>query len=639
MRVIGTAGHVDHGKSTLVQAITGTHPDRLKEEREREMTIDLGFAWFNLPDGEEVGIVDVPGHRDFIENMLAGIGGIDAALFVVAADEGVMPQTREHLAILDILQIQGGVVALTKIDMVDDPDWLDLVEMDLHQTLLGTVLDEVPIVRVSGRTGAGIPELLAAISAALADRPPRADFGRPRLPIDRTFTIAGFGTVVTGTLTDGQLRVGDEIEILPQRLTGRIRGLQTHKRKEDIAVPGGRTAVNVSGIALDQFQRGNVLTHPGDYKPSRRLDVRFRLLPDASASLKHNTEVKLFIGAAEIVARLRLLGTEELLPGETGWLQLELTEPVVAIRGDRYILRRPSPGETLGGGLVVDAQPKGRHKRFASGTLSRLEALSHGSPSEVLFQALLSLGAAPVKEIIERSSLDSNSVPQALGELLETGQILALEGSFDPAAPLTGNALVTSKGYWEQLADRSVQEVEKYHRSFPLRPGMPREELKSRLKSTLRDSPRLFNAVLSKLVAEGELTEAGPLVKRPDHSIRFTNEQKQRADRLLARFAQAPYAPPSVKECLSEVGEDLFAALIDLGQFVSVSSEVVFRREDYERMVAEVRNMLQMRGKITAAEVRDHFNTSRRYVLALLEHLDAIGVTVREGDYRKLKGH
>ena len=639
MRVIGTAGHVDHGKSTLVQAITGTHPDRLKEEREREMTIDLGFAWFNLPDGEEVGIVDVPGHRDFIENMLAGIGGIDAALFVVAADEGVMPQTREHLAILDILQIQGGVVALTKIDMVDDPDWLDLVEMDLHQTLLGTVLDEVPIVRVSGRTGAGIPELLAAISAALADRPPRADFGRPRLPIDRTFTIAGFGTVVTGTLTDGQLRVGDEIEILPQRLTGRIRGLQTHKRKEDIAVPGGRTAVNVSGIALDQFQRGNVLTHPGDYKPSRRLDVRFRLLPDASASLKHNTEVKLFIGAAEIVARLRLLGTEELLPGETGWLQLELTEPVVAIRGDRYILRRPSPGETLGGGLVVDAQPKGRHKRFASGTLSRLEALSHGSPSEVLFQALLSLGAAPVKEIIERSSLDSNSVPQALGELLETGQILALEGSFDPAAPLTGNALVTSKGYWEQLADRSVQEVEKYHRSFPLRPGMPREELKSRLKSTLRDSPRLFNAVLSKLVAEGELTEAGPLVKRPDHSIRFTNEQKQRADRLLARFAQAPYAPPSVKECLSEVGEDLFAALIDLGQFVSVSSEVVFRREDYERMVAEVRNMLQMRGKITAAEVRDNFNTSRRYVLALLEHLDAIGVTVREGDYRKLKGH
>ena len=637
MRVIGTAGHVDHGKSTLVQAITGTHPDRLKEEREREMTIDLGFAWFNLPDGEEVGIVDVPGHRDFIENMLAGVGGIDAALFVVAADEGVMPQTREHLAILDILQVQGGVVALTKIDMVDDPDWLDLVEMDLRETLIGTVLEEAPIIRVSGRTGAGVPELLAKLSAALADRPPRPDLGRPRLPIDRIFTIAGFGTVVTGTLTDGQLKVGEEIEILPQRLSGRIRGLQTHKRKEDTAVPGGRTAVNISGIALDQFQRGNVLTRPGDYKPSRRLDVRFRLLPDASTSLRHNTEVKLFIGAAEIVARVRLLGTEELLPGETGWLQLELKEPVVAIRGDRYILRRPSPGETLGGGVVVDAQPKGRHKRFAVGTLSRLEALSHGSPSEVLFQALVSLGAAPVRKVVERSNLDSKSVPQALSELLDTGQILTLEGKLEPGDPLTDDVLVISKGYWEQLSDRSIQEVEKYHRSFPLRPGMPREELKSRLKSTLRDSPRLFNTVVSKLVAEEELIETGPLVKRPGHSIQFTNEQKQRADRLLTRFAQASYTPPSVKECISDVGEDLFAALIDLGQLEQVSSEVVFRQEDYDRMVAEIRNILEERGKITAAEVRDHFNTSRRYVLALLEHLDAIGLTVREGDYRRLK--
>jgi selenocysteine-specific elongation factor len=637
MRVIGTAGHVDHGKSTLVQAITGTHPDRLKEEREREMTIDLGFAWFNLPDGEEVGIVDVPGHRDFIENMLAGVGGIDAALFVVAADEGVMPQTREHLAILDILQIQGGVVALTKIDMVDDPDWLDLVEMDLRQTLHGTVLEEAPIIRVSGRTGAGIPELLAAISSALVDQPPRPDFGRPRLPIDRIFTIAGFGTVVTGTLTDGQLKVGDEIEILPEKLSGRIRGLQTHKRKEEIAVPGGRTAVNISGIALDQFQRGSVLTHPGDYKPSRRLDVHFHLLPDASTSLKHNMEVKLFIGAAEIVARMRLLGTEELLPGETGWLQLELKEPVVAIRGDRYILRRPSPGETLGGGVVVDAQPKGRHKRFAAGTLSRLEALSHGSPSEVLYQALVSLGAAPVRVVIERSNLDSKSATQSLRELLDTGQIFDLEGKLKVDAPLASDALVTSKGYWEQLADRSIQEVEKFHRSFPLRPGMPREELKSRLKFTQKDSNRLFNAVMNKLVAEGKLIENGPLVKCPKHSIKFTNEQKRQADNLLARFAQAPYSPPSVKECLSEVGEDLFIALIDLGQLISVSNEVVFRHEDYEHMVLEIRSMLAKHGKITAAEVRDHFNTSRRYALALLEHLDAIGVTFREGDYRRLK--
>jgi selenocysteine-specific elongation factor len=338
MRVIGTAGHVDHGKSTLVQALTGTHPDRLKEEREREMTIDLGFAWLTLPNGEDVGIVDVPGHRDFIENMLAGVGGIDAALFVVAADEGVMPQTREHLSILDILQIQGGVVVLTKIDMIDDSDggrsdWLDLVEDDVRKVLHDTVLGEAPILRVSARTGEGIPELLKAVENCLSERPPRPDLRRPRLPIDRVFTIAGFGTVVTGTLTNGHLVVGDEILILPNDLKGRVRGLQTHKRKEEMAVAGSRTAVNISGINVDQIQRGDMLVHPGDYTTTRRLDIRFRLLPDVSAPLLHNTETKMFLGAAEVVARIRLLGTEALLPGEEGWLQVELNRPVVAVRG------------------------------------------------------------------------------------------------------------------------------------------------------------------------------------------------------------------------------------------------------------------------------------------------------------------
>jgi selenocysteine-specific elongation factor len=308
MRVLGTAGHVDHGKSTLVEALTGTHPDRLKEEREREMTIDLGFAWFQLPNGEEVGIVDVPGHRDFIENMLAGVGGIDAALFVVAADEGVMPQTREHLAILDLLHIDGGVVALTKIDLVDDPDWLELVEEDVRRVLAGTVLETARLVRVSARTGEGIPELVTALEETLSGRLARPDLGRPRLPVDRVFTIAGFGTVVTGTLSDGRLRIGDEVEVLPSKIRGRVRGLQTHKRKEEAAVPGSRTAVNISGVTLDQIKRGEVVAHPGDYHPTRRLDVRLRLLPDASSPVRHNTEVKLYLGAAEVVARLRLLG-------------------------------------------------------------------------------------------------------------------------------------------------------------------------------------------------------------------------------------------------------------------------------------------------------------------------------------------
>jgi selenocysteine-specific elongation factor len=638
MRVIGTAGHVDHGKSALVQALTGIHPDRLKEEQEREMTIDLGFAWLTLPGegqdgGEEVGIVDVPGHRDFIENMLAGIGGIDAALFVVAADEGVMPQTREHLAILDILQIPGGVVALTKIDLINDAEWLDLVETDLHDVLYNTVLEDAPIVRVSAKTGAGIESLLQALSACLAERPPRPDLNRPRLPIDRVFTIAGFGTVVTGTLTDGRLRVGDEVEILPGRLKGRVRGLQTHKRKEDAATPGSRTAVNISGIALDAVQRGDVVAHPDSYQPTQRLDVLFRLLPDASQTLRHNTQVKLFSGASETMARLRLLGAEELRPGDEGWLQLEPAQPVVVERGDHYILRRPSPGETLGGGIVVDPHPRRRHKRFSATILKKLETLAQGTPAEIFLQALSSLGAAPLKEVIAKANLGDCEAQAALDELFSTGQVLNLSGTGQPKP----DNLIISKGGWEQRNADVLKEVERYHKTHPLRMGIPREELKSRLKGKLHGSARLFNAILDRMVSQESLGESGPFVRLPDHAIHFTPDQQRAIDQLMARFAASPYSPPTLKECQAEVGEDVTTALGELDQLVMVTPNVAFRKQDYERMIAEVRALIEKEGGLTVAQARDHFQTSRRYVLALLEHLDAIGMTVRAGDIRRLK--
>lgn len=637
MRVIGTAGHVDHGKSTLIEALTGIHPDRLKEEREREMTIDLGFAWLKLPGNEEVGIIDVPGHRDFIENMLAGIGGIDAALFVVAADEGVMPQTREHLAILDLLQIQGGVVALTKIDLVeggdgDEPGWLNLVEDDVRLVLSGTVLEEAPVVRVSARTGAGLEQLVQALEHSLAERPPRPDLKRPRLPVDRIFTIPGFGTVVTGTLSDGQFRVGEEVEILPQRLRGRVRGLQTHRRKAEAALPGSRTAMNISGVNVDQIQRGDVIALPGDYQPTRRLDVRIRLLPEASQPLKHNSEVKFFIGSAESVARVRLLASEALTPGQEGWLQLELRHPVVAVRADRYILRWPSPGETLGGGIVVDPHPKGRHKRFAEGLVERFAALAKGTPAEVMMHALLALGAAPVREVTARANLEAGIAEEALIELLDSGQAVALEERGEPIK-INSDVLIAGINFWEEIAQKAAGEVQHYHTSNPLRRGMPREELKSRL----RVSQRLFNALINKMISEGTLAESGTFVLRPDHVVRFNRGQERAVQALLTRFAESPYTPPSAKEAQAEAGEEVYAALLDLGYLVSVSAEVVFRREDYDRMVVDVRRLLESRGTITAAEVRDHFATSRRYALALLEHLDSEGVTVRIGDARRLK--
>jgi len=636
MRVIGTAGHVDHGKSTLIEALTGTHPDRLKEEREREMTIDLGFAWLVLPNGEEVGIVDVPGHRDFIENMLAGIGGIDAALFVVAADEGVMPQTREHLAILDLLQIQGGVVALTKTDLIDDEEWLDLVEADLRLVLANTVLEDAPIVRVSARTGRGVQELLAKLQENLAERPPRPDLKRPRLPVDRVFTVAGFGSVVTGTLTDGQLHLGDEVEILPHGLRGRVRGLQTHKRKEEAAVQGSRTAVNISGVAVEDLQRGQVITRPGSYRPTGRMDVRFRLLPDANLPLKHNTEVKLYLGASEVVARVRLLGSEELQPGEEGWLQLEVGEPVVAVRGDRYILRRPSPGETLGGGVVVDPHPKGRHKRFSEETLDRLSALSEGTPGEVLLQAITALGAASLKDAIARANLETTSANAAVNELVSEHRLVDLDAAGE-GVDIPPDHLVVRSEFWEGLAERATHEVAAYHKTFPLKPGMPREELKSRLKNTLKASPRLFNLTLRRLVDAGRLKESGPLVLIPGHTIQFSPVEKRSIDELMKRFSATPYTPPSLKECQAGAGEEVVNALIEIGRLIAVGPEVVFRTEDYERMVNELRELFARQATLSAAEVRDHFNTSRKYALALLEHLDAQGITVREGDVRRLK--
>lgn len=630
MRVIGTAGHVDHGKSTLIAALTGTHPDRLKEEQAREMTIELGFGWMTLPNGEEVGIVDVPGHRDFIENMLSGIGGIDAALLVIAADEGVMPQTKEHLAILDLLQIPAGLIVITKTDLASDSGWLDLVETDIRSAVAGTVMNSAPIVRVSAKTKTGLDSLISNLQLLLETKPSRPDLNRPRLPIDRVFTMSGFGTVVTGTLLDGRLFVGDEIEILPSGKKGRVRGLQTHKKKEEIAVPGSRVAVNISGVETEAIQRGEVVVHPEQYQPTRRLDARFRLLKNATSSIKHNSEVKFFIGASETIATLRLLGTEELNPGEEAWIQLELRNPLVALRGDRYILRRPSPGETLGGGMVVDHQPRGRHKRFDSEVLKSLEALLQGSPADILFEAAMAANAAPIREIVSRSRLEGEDAQSALVELLNARMLLPLEeGALDGASEV----LVVALLHWNTLRDKTLQMVAAYHRAFPLRRGIPREELKSKVKL----SARVFNAVIRKLTTEGILADAGGTVSQVGHEVSFDDGQQIKVQALKRRFEQNPYSPPGVKECQAEVGEEVLNALIDRDEFVLVSQDVIFRRQEYDVMVTAIRNALQQDGRITLAEVRDLFGTSRKYAQALLEHLDSIGFTARDGDFRKLK--
>jgi selenocysteine-specific elongation factor len=628
MHVIGTAGHVDHGKSTLIAALTGIHPDRLKEEQEREMTIDLGFAWLILPSGEEIGIIDVPGHQDFIDNMIAGVGGIDAALLVIAADEGIMPQTREHLAILDLLQIQSGIIVLSKIDLVDDPEWLDIIEMDIRSSLQRTVYQNAPIQRVSSITHAGFPELLDSISNLLQTTTVRPNHSKPRLPVDRVFSIAGFGTVVTGTLSDGVLTSGEEVEMLPSGIKGRIRGLQSHKKKEETANPGSRTAVNISGMNLDQIKRGELVTYPGQYQTTQRLDVSFRLLKDVSTPFHHHTEVKFYLGTSETIAEARLLGTEILYPGETGWLQLELRTPVVAVRGDRYILRRPSPGEILGGGSVVDPHPSGRHKRFDLAVLQGLTSTEQGSPSDILMQASLALGVTPIKEIGSRSQLESHMVAEGINELFDSGQLVKLE-----EGPWTLDSVVVPISLWIELKKKVATVISAYHIAHPLRHGMPREELKSRLNLT----PRPFNMILQKLVAEGRLIEGPKWVALPEHKVRFSPYEQVKVDKLINLFERTPHTPPSIKECLAEVGEDVFNALREAGDLVAVSDEIVFEKKIYDVMVGKIRLTLQEQGQISLAQVRDILQTTRKYAQPLLEHLDVLGVTVREGDIRRLR--
>jgi selenocysteine-specific elongation factor len=620
MYTIGTAGHVDHGKSALVQALTGIDPDRLREEKERGLTIDLGFAWFTLPSGEEVSIVDVPGHERFIKNMLAGVGGIDLALLVIAADEGVMPQTREHLAIIDLLGITNGVVAVTKLDLVES-DFLELVQAEAEEMILGTSLEGSAIVACSAVTREGLDELTTTLERGLAKTSPRRDHGRPRLPIDRAFTMSGFGTVVTGTLMDGPLSIGQEVEVLPSKLRSRVRGLQTHGQKVEVASPGRRTAANLAGVAVDQLARGMVVTTADWLKPLTAVDVRLRAVHYTGRPIRHNLSVTFHTGAAEAEGKLLLLDRDRVAPGEEAWAQVRLSQPVAAIKGDRFVIR--DPNDTLGGGVIVDTNVR-RHRRHHAPTIAALEALEQGSPEELVLIALRRVEPADGGIVMTASGLDGATARESLDTLLASGDIVAL-----PGAGLTGVPLLYSTEGLEAVTLRLKQTLDSYHKQSPLRPGMPREELRSRLGLT----QRVFDQLL--VYWAGEVKEAGSTVALREHKARLSPAQLAATQAFIEALRASPFSPPDPSG--EGLDEEVLAHLEAEGEIVHVTGGVAFAAEAYREMVERVCSHMRDNGSVTLAEVRDMFGTSRKYAQALLEHMDAEGITRRVGDARVLR--
>ncbi|MCH2505153.1 MAG: selenocysteine-specific translation elongation factor, partial [Dehalococcoidia bacterium] len=568
MFVIGTAGHVDHGKSTLVKALTNIDPDRLKEEKEREMTIDLGFAWLTLPSGREISIVDVPGHERFIKNMLAGVGGVDLAMLIVAADESVMPQTREHLAILDILQIRQGIVVITKTDTVDE-ELVELVKAEVEDFLEGTSFQGCPMVGVSAYTGDGLDELKDVLDKVLDNTESRRDLGRPRLPVDRSFSITGFGTVVTGTLIDGAFTVGQEVELANSGRHARIRGLQSHQSKVDQSQPGVRLAVNLSGLSRSEVPRGEVLTSAGWLRKTNRLDARVTMVKGTPHALKHNEGVTFHLFTSETTARVRLLDVDRLAAGEDGWVQILLEDSLPMVKGDFFVIR--SSEDTLGGGQVVDPNPRRRHRRFTPEVIERLMTLDQGSGEDILLTVAEQWGPYDATVLSQRSNLPATEVVERIEALESQGDVVVLgEMGTD------SDAVVYSTPGWNTMTGKLFQNLRAYHDQYPMRSGAPAQEVRSR--SGL--SQAIFLKVQARLTGQDYLEEDGTHLRLPDHEVSMTPEMEQKVTAYIKALEDNPYSPPSD----SPLDAELLGVLADEGKVVRVNEAVVFAASAYQEM-------------------------------------------------------
>jgi selenocysteine-specific elongation factor len=631
--IVGTAGHIDHGKSALVLALTGIDPDRLEEEKKRGITIDLGFAHLDLGEGIRVGFIDVPGHERFVRNMLAGVGGIDLVILVVAADESIKPQTREHFDICKLLGIRKGLVAITKSDLVDR-EIMDLVRLEIQEFVRGSFLEDAPLLGVSAKTGEGLEALkdeLRRLALEVTPKPEELPF---RLPIDRAFVMKGFGTVVTGTLIAGRIEKDAEVEIYPLGRRVRVRGIEVHNAPARTALAGQRTAVNLPGIEAKEISRGMILAPPGLFRATSRLDCRLNLLP-AARPLKNRARFHFHCGTAETIAEVVLLEGKELAPGSSAFAQLRLSEPSVLMPGDRFIIRHFSPVTTIGGGSVLDNQPA-RHRLGDATVVPLLDALEKGD-SEVRLEWLVrQAGEAPLAGLVSRTGW-----PPA--EVLRVGRVLASTNRL----ALLGQPpeLFVHQGHFQELARRVIEQLEKFHAQNPLVAGLPKEDLRSRTDT--RSSPHptspsnlLFNALLQTLAAQGKVDVQGETVRLAGRRIQLTPEEQVARDQISAAFERRGLAVPGAPEVLAKLridrprAEKLLQILLKENVLLKVTEDLIFHRSALQQLKQLLVRRKAQSNHINVAVFKEITGLSRKYAIPLLEYLDRERVTRREGDER-----
>jgi selenocysteine-specific elongation factor len=628
--ILGTAGHIDHGKTSLVRALTGIDTDRLKEEKERGITIELGFAYLDLPNGQRLGIIDVPGHERFIKNMVAGASTIDLVALIIAADEGVMPQTREHLDICSLLGIKKGLVVVTKIDMVEE-DWLELVQEDIRGFLKGTFLEGAPLLPVSSTTGQGIPELIKALESLSKEVEERSSAGIFRLPVDRVFTMRGFGTVVTGTAISGSLSVGDQVTLYPQEIQAKVRGIQVHNLDTEEVRAGQRTAINLQGIEKATVSRGDVVASALGLYPTFLLDLQVHLLRSAPRPLKHRTQIRFHSGTSEILGRLLLLEGEEIKPGEAGFCQLRLTDRVALLPGDLAVLRSYSPVQTIGGAEILNVMPS-KHKRSNPEVIERFWVLKSGTDSEKAALQVLLAGANGIsrQKLGQVLPLPPKKLDDLLKELLSQKELIQWDKE---------NKIIIHRLELAKLNQAATQELEGYHKAYPLKPGLLKEELKSRLPQ-IREA-KLFNFLLNQLAEQKILVQEKELVRLSGHKVQLKEDQQAVQDALEKVYLKSGLQPPYFKELLEQFPKgqprEVLELMVKEGKLIKVKEDLYFHRQVIEDLKKRMIQWLKEKGEITTPEFKDLTQTSRKYTIPLLEYFDAIQVTMRVEDKRLLR--